>query len=148
MKNKVIVELIVALLVSLFVYASVSKLLTYEDFRAAMLNQPVPLWSAVILSWLLPAVELITVGLLMNYRTRLIGLSVSVLLMSIFTGYVGLVLAGSFGRIPCSCGGILKNMGWHVHLVFNLFFLLLAIVGIVLFRKKRRQEMTYSRAVS
>jgi hypothetical protein len=137
MKNKIIIELIVTLLVSLFVYASLSKLFAYNDFQAALLNQPIPQWTAKILVWLLPAAELAVVCLLFSSSTRLWGLYSSGLLMLIFTGYVGLILTNRFGRIPCSCGGILKNMGWGVHLVFNIFFLLIAITGIVL--SKRRQ---------
>lgn len=140
MKNKWIIELIVALLVGLFIYASLSKLLAYDDFRIAMFNQPIPHWSARLLSWILPIIELITAGLLMNSRTKLMGLYLSTLLMIIFTGYVGLILAGGFGRIPCSCGGILKNMGWHTHLFFNISFLLLAIAGIIFLKKKRKMQ--------
>src|SRR5690625_1495423 len=138
MKKRRLIELICALLVCLFVYAAASKLLSYSDFQAALYNQPIPLWSADLLSWLLPIIELVAAGLLMIGRTKLLGLYASGFLMFIFTGYVGLVLAGSFGRIPCSCGGILKNMGWKTHLVFNIFFLLLAIAGIVLFKQKQK----------
>lgn len=140
MRRKWIVEIISALLISLFVYASVSKLLAYDDFRGALLNQPIPSWGAAILSWLLPIAELVTAGLLMSSRLRLLGLYASCFLMLIFTGYVGFILAGGFGRIPCSCGGILKNMGWHVHFIFNIFFLLLTVVGIILFNQKQKIE--------
>lgn len=138
MKNrtKYIIDILSALLICLFVYAAVSKILAYDSFRAALRNQPIPLWSAIILVWLLPLFELATAGLLMSRHTRLVGLYASGFLMLIFTGYIGLVLSGSFGRIPCSCGGILKNMGWHVHLIFNIFFLAIAIAGIILFKEK------------
>lgn len=148
MKKKWIIEVISALLIGLFVYASLSKLLAYNEFRFAMLNQPIPHWSAKLLSLILPIIELIVASLLMNSRTRLIGLYASGLLMLIFTSYVGLVLANGFGRIPCSCGGILKNMGWHVHFVFNIFFLLLAIVGIILFQKQKTREQKFSPVMS
>jgi hypothetical protein len=137
MKNKWIIEIIAALLICLFIYASVSKILMYDNFRAAMLNQPIPSWSARILSWSLPVTEFITAGLLMSTRTRLVGLYAAGFLMLIFTGYIGLILVGSFGRIPCSCGGILKNMGWGVHLMFNILFLLLAIIGIWLDKNEK-----------
>lgn len=138
MKNGRLIELICALLVCLFVYAAASKLLAYNDFRAALYNQPIPHWSAELLSWLLPIVELVAAGLLMSPGTKLLGLYASGLLMFVFTGYVALVLAGGFGRIPCTCGGLLKNMGWKTHLIFNIFFLFLAVAGIVLVKKKQK----------
>jgi hypothetical protein len=141
MKNrtKYIIDILSALLICLFVYAAVSKILAYDSFRVALRNQPIPLWSAIILVWLLPLFELAAAGLLMSRHTRLVGLYTSGFLMLIFTGYIGLVLSGSFGRIPCSCGGILKNMGWHVHLIFNIFFLAIATAGIILFKKKPKK---------
>lgn len=144
MKNKWIIEIISALLICLFAYASISKILVFSDFRTALFNQPIPYWSARLLSWILPITELIAVGLLINSRTKLVGLCLCTLLMLIFTGYVGLILAGGFGRIPCSCGGILKNMGWHTHLIFNIFFLAIAIIGIILFKKQKNREQRSS----
>jgi hypothetical protein len=136
MKTKRIIESITALLICLFIYASISKLLVFDEFKWQLFNQPIPGWSASILVWLLPVSELTVAGLLLNATTRLLGLYGSLLLMIIFTTYVGLVLADSFGRIPCSCGGILKKMGWGTHLIFNIFFVLLSLIGIVLYKKK------------
>jgi hypothetical protein len=59
--------------------------------------------------------------------------------MAAFTGYVGLILVNYFGRVPCSCGGVLKIMGWKTHFVFNLFFLLLTVTGIYITNRERRQ---------
>ena len=62
--------------------------------------------------------------------TRLIGLYLSVTLLTLFSGYVLIVLLGAFGRIPCACGGVIELLGWKGHLVFNLFFLLINIQAI------------------
>jgi putative oxidoreductase len=58
--------------------------------------------------------------------------------MTVFTGYVILVLINFFGRVPCSCGGVIQVLGWKTHMVFNLFFLLLTGLGILIITKKRR----------
>jgi hypothetical protein len=49
--------------------------------------------------------------------------------MGAFTGYVALVLTGIFGRIPCSCGGIVSALGWGEHLILNIALLTIAILG-------------------
>jgi len=41
-----------------------------------------------------------------------------------------------FDRIPCSCGGIIAKLSWGQHLVFNLIFLGLALIGFMFFDKK------------
>ncbi|WP_354357539.1 MauE/DoxX family redox-associated membrane protein [Pedobacter sp. UYP30] len=52
--------------------------------------------------------------------------------LTIFTLYIAIVMTGIFGRIPCSCGGILKNMSYATHLLFNVFFIALSHIGLVL----------------
>jgi hypothetical protein len=55
-----------------------------------------------------------------------------------FTGYIALALAGIWSSMPCSCGGILGHLSWVPHLFFNLFFLIVTIIGIGITNKERR----------
>lgn len=48
-----------------------------------------------------------------------------------FTAYIVIILHFSY-FVPCSCGGILEKLGWTEHLIFNVVFVLLAIVAILL----------------
>lgn len=114
-----------ALLILLWIYAALSKLLDYAAFQGQLANQNIPHALAGILAWALPLTELITCGLIFFGRSRLLGLLLSLVLLSVFTAYIALVLLGAWDRIPCSCGGILSHMSWEVHLGFNLFFLTL-----------------------
>ncbi|MDQ2656909.1 MAG: hypothetical protein M3Y60_05770, partial [Bacteroidota bacterium] len=41
-------------------------------------------------------------------------------------------------ELPCSCGGVLNSLGWKAHLVFNIVFTLLSIVGIMLMAQPTR----------
>lgn len=118
------------LLVLLFTYTALSKWLNMEAHLYAMRNQPFSRPVNNLLAYVLPVVEIITVVLLLMHRTRLAGLFLSFVLMALFTGYVGVVLLNVFGRIPCSCGGVLEQLGWKEHLVFNLFFLFISITAI------------------
>lgn len=130
MKQKVTIEIICSLLVLLFVYAAVSKLVDFQTFVIDMNNQPFPAFMKPILVWAVPLTELAIVALLIFDSTRLLGLYASLLLMVAFTFYTAVVLLHFFKYIPCSCGGIIKNFSWQQHLVFNLFFVLITVIGI------------------
>jgi len=120
-----------ALLILLFVYAAVSKLAAFSQFKGEMHNQNMPAEAAALLVYLVPAAELAAAFMLLTTKAQRTGLLLSIVLMALFTGYIALVLAGFWDRVPCSCGGVLKGMSWGTHLVFNLFFLLIAIAGLI-----------------
>jgi putative oxidoreductase len=130
--------IIPALIILLFIYTAVSKLVDFDQFKAQMYNQTLPHEVATVLIWTLPGVEILGAMLLAFERTRLIGFYLSSILMFLFTGYISLVLLDFFSRIPCSCGGVIKSLDWKTHLVFNLFFLLLSILGIFIINRERR----------
>lgn len=136
MGPKDFVRLIAAALVMLFCYTAVSKLYDVEEFRRQLANQELPGWVKGPLVWLIPGSELLFSLLLSFAVTRLAGLYGSAILMAMFTGYMALVYFGYFDRVPCSCGGVLRSMGFGVHLLFNLFFLALSLSGIYLFHQK------------
>lgn len=131
MKQDTIIKIICTLLVFLFVYASVSKLADFKTFTGDMYNQPFPGYLKPILIWAVPLTELATVALLIFDKTRLIGLYASLILMIGFTIYTAVVLMHFFEYIPCSCGGAIKNLSWQQHLVFNLFFVMISLIGII-----------------
>ena len=128
MKKETAIQIICALLVFLFVYAAVSKLANWTTFVSDMNNQPFPSFLKPILVWAVPFTELAIVALLIFDTTRLIGLYASLVLMIAFSFYTAVVLLHFFAYVPCSCGGIIKNLSWGQHLVFNLFIVLIAFI--------------------
>lgn len=138
MKRSDIPDLISFFLILMFSYAAASKLLNFHSFRTQMLVQPLPKWSAVYLIYTVPLSEIVTVTFLLFKTTKSIGFYTSTFLMLSFTIYVGLAITGVFGSIPCSCGGIIGNLGWPQHFIFNLIFLSLSIYGIYTDQKERR----------
>lgn len=128
-RKKQLLDLISLLLIILWSYAAVSKLSNMEKSRMEMLNQVFPAWMAEVLVWLVPLVELALAGLLLFRRTRGRALLGSFLLLIAFSAYVGLLMTGIFGRVPCSCGGILRAMPYEAHLVFNLCYTGIAALG-------------------
>ena len=131
-------QILSAPLIVLFSYAALSKSLDLPQFEAQLLVHPFSRPVAVILAFLIPAAEFAAVILLLFDRTFRAGFWLSFILMFEFSGYVALVLLHFWKRVPCPCGGILGKMGWGPHLAFNLFFLAITIMGIVLNSKERR----------
>lgn len=133
-------ETVACLLILLFLYTGGSKLLDAAAFRGQMQLQPFPGWLESLVVWALPPAELLVSGLLAFRYTRLAGLFAAAGLMAVFTGYVALALGGAFGPVPCSCGGVLRQLSWEAHLVFNLFFLALPVGAILYERKAGRRQ--------
>ncbi|WP_439487216.1 MauE/DoxX family redox-associated membrane protein [Algoriphagus sp.] len=124
------------LLASLFIYTAVSKVYDWQGTKLAMYNQLFPEWMADILLFTLPVLELGLASMLLVSDWRKTGLLLSVLLLILFTGYVGYIGLGLSARVPCSCGGVLNSLDWGEHLLFNLAFLAIAGYGLWFERQK------------
>ena len=136
-RKVIILEIICCLLIILFFYTGLSKLIEFNGFEFDLINAPVirKLTPVVpIIKVVVPIAELLTAVLLVVPRTRMIGLYSSLTLMVMFTIYVGGILSFAKDKM-CTCGGVLRSMSWEQHLLFNIFFSLLAFVGVVLHKK-------------
>jgi|GEM_PF-786602 len=127
------------LLASLFIYTAVSKVYDWQGTKLAMYNQLFPEWMADILLFLLPILELGIASMLLVSAWRKTGFLLSVLLLILFTVYVGWIGLGFAPRVPCSCGGVLNSLDWEEHLVFNLVFL--GIAGNGLWFERRKSQL-------
>ena len=131
----------ISLLIILYIYAALSKLLTFSEFRQQLHNQNLYPGFATFLLYFLPAAEIITAQLLCFRSTVVFGLIASGALLATFTGYISLVMLHFWNRTPCSCGGILSHMSWTMHLIFNWVFLLLNLVALYLEYAGRKPQM-------
>ena len=138
--KKILLEICTALLIILFVYTPASKLMTFHEYVLSMRAQPLQHWLSSFLTYAVPISELIAVVLLISGKFRKQGLYLSLGLLLIFTGYISLVQLNYYGRIPCSCGGVIRYMTWNQHLFFNLFFI--AITGIAIWLNKTNYKHT------
>ncbi|AOM75947.1 MauE/DoxX family redox-associated membrane protein [Pedobacter steynii] len=127
---------IIALFIALWIYAAVPKLRNITYFKEVLKSQAIPKWSVPWLSWMLPLVELGTVVLLIVPETRLIGMYLSLAMMSVFTVYVSGIIFQVYDIYPCPCGGVFRRMGWKKHLRVNLLLTLIALVGVVLLQMR------------
>lgn len=134
--NARLIEIISSLFILLFVYTGISKLSEQNNFRAVLSRSPLIGPEANFFSWFLPITELLTALLLFLPFTRKWGLMITLVLMCIFTGYIAYMII-STSHLPCSCGGVLKQMTWTQHLEFNVLFTALAAFGIWVYQKNK-----------
>ena len=130
------VQVVSYLYILLFVYASISKLLDFENFQVQLAQSPLLSAYAGTIAPLVIFAELFIVLLLCLNKTRLTSLYGSFFLMVAFTVYIYLILNYS-DFIPCSCGGIIEKLGWTEHLIFNIVFALLALIAIIILEKEK-----------
>jgi uncharacterized membrane protein YphA (DoxX/SURF4 family) len=132
-------DVVVFLFIVLFVYAATSKVLEFDLFKAQIGKSPLIMYYVDLIAWMIPILELVISVFLIVPRLQLIGLFASFSLMFMFSAYIAFILTFS-PYVPCSCGGILNAMGWTEHLIFNIAFTLLAVVGIILYNRQKTQE--------
>lgn len=139
MARRITIEIISALFVLLWCYAAISKLLDYETFKVQLGKSPLLTEFAGFTAVTVPLSELVIAGMLLTKRFKIAGMYASLFMMVLFTAYIIAILNFSY-YIPCSCGGILSSLGWTEHVVFNLLFVVLAIVAIILMNRKQKAE--------
>ncbi|MGX5817755.1 MauE/DoxX family redox-associated membrane protein [Chitinophaga lutea] len=138
MKRKTTFEIITLLLLLLYVYTAASKLSDYKTVLFNMNSQPFDdAYSPYIVFGLVGA-EFIVGAMLVFRRTVYAGLWASLGLLGMFTAYIILIKANYFGTVPCSCGGVISQLTWTQHLYFNLFFIGLNVLAIVLYKQMKR----------
>lgn len=143
-----VVWFIAHLFIALFLYTALAKLINppvfYGTLHASQLVKPF----ASFLTYAVPIVELlICIPLLFNeinvgartIPTRKIGLLAGGVLMLSFTIYITVMLLLFGDKLPCSCGGFVKELTWPAHIVFNLAFVGLAIWALLLIKRMNKR---------
>lgn len=126
-------------LILLWTYTGLDKLLRYEESRKAFHNQTFPPELAELLSGLVPLSELALVVFLLVPVLRWWGHLGSILLLTVFLTYIGLIWVGAFPRVPCNCAGILESLDWSTHFWLNLGFIFLSVLGLKNFTAQTKQ---------
>lgn len=143
MKRSILLEIVSFLFVVLFVYAATAKLLDYQKFVIQVGQSPLLIPFAGWVAWFIPTVEILIAILVATPKLRTIGLYASFTLMAMFTAYI-IAILNTKGYVPCSCGGILEKLGWTEHLIFNIIFVILSLIGIFLAPTKCSKEQSVS----
>jgi hypothetical protein len=139
MKRTTIIETIVILNVILFLYTGIAKIMDYSVFKEQLADSPILGFAAKPVAILLPVVEFIVVMLLAIPRWRLKGLYSSLILMIAFTTYIISMFIVA-PEMPCSCGGIIQQLSWKQHIIFNSLFILLNVFALGLLMKEKKEQ--------
>ncbi len=140
--KEIIIDIISYLFIFLFAYTAYSKGTDYTAFAKGLERHPLIAGYAEQIAWLVPASEAFVSFLLVFPKTRKVGLYASLALMLVFTVYL-LHMVLTMEALPCSCGGVISSMSFPQHIVFNAGFIVLAVVGLVLYKPKRSRDATF-----
>ena len=136
-KRSVLVEIISTWFVILFLYTGIAKLLEFDVFQEQLGENPLLAPVAGLTAIALPVTEFIISIALFFPRFRMQGLLASFILMILFTTYVVILMTTS-KELPCSCGGIMAELSWQGHLIFNSLMILLSFAGLRMQRNINR----------
>lgn len=128
------------LFVLLFVYAAVSKLLDFNTFQNQLGQSPLLSAYSHWVVWAVPISEILIAILLCINRFRIFGLYGFYGLMVMFTTYIVIILNFT-SYTPCSCGGVLEELGWTEHLIFNIVFIVLSGISILFLSAKKSKTL-------
>lgn len=133
--REIIIDITVYLFIILFMYTAASKLFSINKFASTLAKSPLIGDLNFVVAWTVPIVEiLISIALIFpNFRRA--GLLASLALMSAFTLYL-FYMVFSDNKLPCHCGGVISTMTWNQHIWFNMSFIVLALIGLILSKKK------------
>ncbi len=128
-KGAIAADVCAFLLIFLFAYTGLSKLTFHDSFHLQLSKMQLIGNVAGFLSYALPLFEIALALILLFPFTRMYGFYLSALLITLFTLYL-LWMVNNQVKLPCSCGGVISKLSWQQHIVFNLFFILISLVGI------------------
>lgn len=124
-QSAVFFEVVKYFLVMLFIYTGTSKLIGHDIFISQLSKVPLAGIYAVLISWVVPATEIIGAVLFVFPKTEITAWWIATIMLTIFTVYIAAMM--SFAPLlPCSCGGIMAALSWKQHLVVNS---ILSILG-------------------
>jgi hypothetical protein len=137
MKRTLIVNSIAVFFIMLFLYTGSIKLMDMNQFREELTSSPLVGSLAGFIAWALPITEIIIAIVLFIPKWQLKGLYASLILMSLFTGYVITILLID-SHLSCSCGGIIEELSPRQHIFFNSACVVLAAVAIAIARRQNQ----------
>ena len=134
-----IINIINRLFILLFTYTASSKLYELRKFRFVLHMSPLLKNYSRLLSAGIPVIELCITLLLFIPATARVGLIAGVSLLLLFTAYIVYMIATD-ANLPCSCGGVIQQLTWRQHIVFNLFFIVVGVSSLYMQRRKSENK--------
>jgi len=109
----------------------------YSIFKEQIATTPILASVASLAAWIVPLSEFGIVILLFWAPWRLKGLYAALGMMISFTAYIIYILAFN-KHLPCSCGGVLEQLTWSEHIIFNCAFISLSLLAILLHKRTKK----------
>lgn len=135
-------DIITWLFILLWGYTGLDKLFNYSETVVQLSKSPMIGSMGSIVGIALPVIELMLVVMLLVDRTKPIAIYLSLSMMVTFTTYLIILTRFSY-YIPCACGGIFGKgliiygkvflkLDWQQHIYFNLVFVILGLLYVLL----------------
>ena len=140
MKQNLVTDVLSAILILLFVYTAINKIADMKNFQFVLGHMKGIRSITPFIAWSIPLTELFISILLIIPSYKKAGFICSAVLLSIFTGYLFWMLLAD-QDLPCSCGGVLNFLTWKQHLVFNLVFIILSLIGYRIPNQKKHSRL-------
>lgn len=122
---KFLPKMVTIIMALIFLYAGTSKFFELDTFYYQLSKSPlIPYGYNEYVGNAILFIEFLVVYLIFKNKIKY-SLLLSFSLMFFFSLYIGYLLYFSY-YIPCSCGGILGNLSWENHLVFNVSLAILS----------------------
>lgn len=128
-------EILCFLFVLLFGYTAMNKFLDHRNFQDQLVFATADPVAGRTLAYLIPVCEFIVAGLLCFGRTRVTGLYLFSGMLCCFSAYI-IYLLYSDRHLPCTCGGVISQMTWKQHLIFNGGFIVAGIAALIFYTTK------------
>lgn len=123
----------------LFLFAAYGKLAEHQTFVQGLRAVSFIGTYAGIISWLVPIAEIMVSLLLIIPITYKWGLYGFTGLMLVFTVYIGSMLLWN-ENLPCHCNLFVENLSWVEHLWFNMGFICLSVIAILLGKSSKTKN--------
>lgn len=130
--KKISVYAIRTVLIILFFYTLIHKLIDLDFFEENLRKSYLLTDYASSVNYIIPAIEVTAIVLLVVNKLALKGLYFSLFLLFSFTFYLIAVNNFSFSE-GCSCKGIYNGMAYQTHLLVNLVFIVLNLIAIIIY---------------
>lgn len=128
MTKNVIIKFSTYSLSVVFIMVGMSKLMGHGDFVKTLGESPIVKHFVPLIAYPLPVIEVLVGLALLIPVSRRYAMLASLVMMVVFTLY-NIYLVKFAPYVPCSCGGIFKDMSWTSHLYINTLLTILAAIS-------------------
>lgn len=134
MRKQWILEGLMMIIICLYVFVTVNKLVGFEPFITQLKQQRLLKDFATLIAVMVPIWHAALVVLMLIPKTRMLGIWTSMITIMTYNLYIGAMLTEKFGPIPCNCVGIWHTMSWEAQFIIN--FGLLALHFYCIYNKR------------